>query len=145
MTVKEYLSQAFMLNRLINAKKARIQDLRDMQQWVGGTLSDMKVKTSKKTDKMAELTVNLLDLISDCTVDIRRLLAIQQEIEDLISAIAPSDCSLILYERYINLKHWEDIAYDNNYGWDAVHRRHREGLLLISRVDSWLNKWPKAV
>ena len=127
-TVKEYLSQAFVLRKLINAKESRIQDLRERQQSLGGALSDVKVQTSIAQDPLGEITALLLDLINECRRDIERLLSIQKEIEVVIEKVERSDLRLVLYERYVNLKRWEDIASDNGYSWNWVHTLHRRGL-----------------
>lgn len=135
MTVKEYLSQAFTLTKLISAKESRIQNLRDRQQQVSGTLSEVKVQTGTTGDPVGEITAALLDLINECRRDIEKLLAIQQEIAATIEKVERSDLRLILYERYINLKRWEDIAADNNYSWNTVHSKHRQALENI-RIES---------
>ena len=132
MTVKQYLQQAFILQKLINAKKSRIQDLRDMQFFIRAAAPGIKVQNSAKADPTGDTAALLLDLISECRHDIKRLLNIQREIEIVVNSVNRPDHRLILYERYINLKHWEDIAADNNYGWDTVHRKHREALKNIS-------------
>ena len=133
MNVKEYLSQAFLLRKLINAKKSRIQDLRDRQQWLGAALSDVKVQTSIAQDPVGNVTAALLDLIAECQNDIEKLLEIQSDIEATIEKVERSDLRLVLYERYVNLKRWEDVASDNNYSWDTVHRKHRAALAWIEK------------
>ena len=133
MTVKEYLSQAFVLNKLINAKKSRIVNLRDKQYLLGGGLSDVKVQTSTAQDALGYATAEVLDLINECEKDIIRLLDIQKEIEATIEILNLSDLKLILFERYVNLKRWEDIAADNNYSWDTVHRKHRRALVILEK------------
>ena len=133
MTVKEYLSQAFVLNKLIKAKRSRIEDLRNKQYLLGGGLSDVKVQTSIAQDRVGDVIAELLDLIAECEKDIMRLLDIQKEIEATIETLTRSDLKLILYERYVNLKRWEDIAADNNYSWGAIHNKHRAGLLELEK------------
>ena len=128
MTVKEYLSQAFVLRKLINAKESRIQDLRERQQSLGGALSDVKVQTSIAQDPVGETTALLLDLINECRRDIERLLSIQKEIEVAIERVERSDLRLVLYERYVNLKRWEDIAADLGYTTRRVWQLHGEAL-----------------
>ena len=134
MTVKEFLSQAFMLHKLINAKEERIQNLRDRQLQLGGALSDVKVQTGPAQDPVGEITAVLLDLIDECRHDIDKLLKVQQEIAATIEKVERSDLRLILFERYINLKRWEDIAADNNYSWRTVHRKHGEALAQVGIV-----------
>ncbi len=132
MTAKEYLSQAFKLNKLIKAKESRIQDLRDQAERVSGLITGVKVQSSHAADAMAEVVVKMLDLINEYQHDISRLLDIEREIKAVIDAIVRDDYQLILHERYINLKRWEDIAADNNYSWRTVHYLHSKALKVIN-------------
>ena len=127
MTAKEYLSQAFTLRRIIKAKESRIQDLRDRQQQVSSVLTGIKIRSGAR-DKAAEVTASMLDLINECQNDIERLLCLQSEMESVINKVERSDLRLILYERYVNLKRWEDVAADNGFSWNTVHRKHSEAL-----------------
>ena len=131
MTVREYLKQAFILQKLINTKKSRIQDLRDMQFSVRTSVPGVRVQSSPKLDPVGDLAVVLIDLIDECQKDIYRLLEIQREIEALINSVERLDYRLILYERYVNLKHWEDIAVDNNYSIQHVWRLHGKAIQKI--------------
>jgi len=134
LTVKEYLSQAFVLNKLVKAKKARIQHLSDMRESIaGGIQNGVKVKTGTKLDPMGEVIAEILDTEEECHRDIIRLLSIQREIETTIEAVAHADHRLILYERYVNLKNWEVIAEDNNYSLKWVYVLHKRGLDAIER------------
>ena len=131
MTVKEYLKQAFILNKIIKAKQSRIQDLRETQSSVRTPNLGVRVQTSRKADPIGDITAVIIDLINECQKDIARLLDLQREIESLINRVERQDYRLILYERYVNLKRWEDIAWDNNYSLRMVHKLHGFGLNLL--------------
>jgi type II secretory pathway component PulJ len=130
-TAKEYLKQAFILNRLIKAKKSRIRELRDMMEYTGAALADVKVQASLKSDPMGDLAAKLLDSISDCQRDIARLLDLQCGIETIINAVERDEYRLVLYERYINLKNWDDVAADNGYSEKHVFKLHGQALLEV--------------
>ena len=80
---------------------------------------------------MGDITEKLLDLEECCRKDIARIAKIQKEIESYIEAIPTIEHRLILYERYVNLKRWEDIAEDNHYSIKWVHVLHNRGLKMI--------------
>jgi len=129
MIIKEYLSQAFLLDKLITARQTQISELRDMRDSVGYTIRDVKVQSSPLVrDKMADLTVRMLDMIAEYEADISKLLDIKVEVRRLISNIENPTHRLIMEERYINLKRWEDIAEDNNYSWQWLHKIHKKAL-----------------
>ena len=131
MTAKEYLSQAFILDKQIKAKQTQIQILKDMQDNVSNTIRHDKVQNSGICDRTGELTSALLDLQDEFIVDISRLIFIKYEIKKLIDSLENDTYRLILEERYINLKRWEDVAADNNYSWQHVHKIHSRALLAI--------------
>jgi len=131
MTIKEYLLQAFLINNLIKAKQSRIQELRDRQTWVGAMLSDIKVKSSPKHDRMGDLMATILDFEDECLKDVERLHDIEREIKRLIEAVNNADCQLILFERYVNLKRWPDVAEDTGYSERQIYNLHERGLKLI--------------
>ena len=137
MTAKEYLSQAFIIDRMINAKKNRLLELREMMQWSTSAASDIKVQTSLKPDPMGDLIVSLMDKIADCERDIQRLLDIQTEIENVVNSVNRLDYRLILYERYVNLKRWDDIAADNGYNLRHVYKIHGHALSIINNGIEW--------
>ena len=129
MNAKEYLSQAFTLHGLIKAKKSRIEQLRDMRESVaGGLQTGTRVQTSRVSDPIGEMTAKILEVEENCQRDITKLISVQREIEEVIESVINPSSRLILYERYINLKTWEDIAEDNHYSLKWVHVLHKRGL-----------------
>ena len=129
LTIKDYLSQAFTLDKLIRAREAQIQELRDKLCFVGSVSDGIKVQTSIKLDRMSEAVVRLMDMIAEYERDVLRLLTIKSEIKTYIDGVVNPVHQLILTERYINLKRWEDIASDNNYSWNyLIYRLHPRAL-----------------
>lgn len=58
-------------------------------------------------------------------------LRIRQEVFDVIAAI-PDEVGDVLYERYINLKPWEDVADAVGYSLRQCHNIHRKGLNMVT-------------
>ena len=134
MTAKEYLSQTFTLLKLIKAKEEQIQQLRDMlESTTGGIQTSTKVQSSLRTDSISEITARILDAEKECQQGISQMLSILREIGSAIENVSQVDCRLILYERYVNGKRWNDIAVDNNYSLKWVHVLHNRGLTAIEQ------------
>ena len=131
MTTKEYLSQSFTLHRLIQAKETRIQELQDMKERIGQIITGVKVQTSPKRDSMGDLVASLVDLIAEYQKDCLNLLTIQQEISAAIDTVKRDEYRLILFERYVNRKRWEDIAADNDYSEKHVYKLHTAALKMV--------------
>ena len=128
MTVKEYLKQAFTLDKLIKARESQINDLRDKIGLIRNSTDGVKIQSSAKPNHMEDLIVRLLDMINNYEKDILRLIQLKTEIRNVIENIDNPRYKLILTERYINFKRWEDIAADNNYSWQWVHKMHKKVL-----------------
>lgn len=137
MDIKTYLSQAFVLDRLLKAKESKIKELQEKKYSLGDVSKfGDKVQTSKKTDPMAQVLVQLMDLTSEYQADIHRILALQKEISQTIDKLEQLDLRLILQERYINLKKWEEIAVDNNYSYRWVLKLHGQALKRLGKEDT---------
>lgn len=128
MTAKDFLSQAFMIQRRIHAKEYQIQQLHDMQYSISNTLSQVRVQASHSHDRLGDLSAQIMDSIDSWAKDVTALLVIKSEIRSVIGTIDRDDYKLILEERYINLKRWEDICADNYMSWKTAHRRHGAAL-----------------
>ena len=132
MEAKEYLSQGFILRRLIKAKESRIADLRDMI----SAPSSPRTGTGwaqLRPDKGQELIAQLIDATNECETDLTRLIRLQQEIMRTIDAAAKNSRRVILIERYVFCHRWHHVADNTGYSQAAVYKLHRKGLREVQR------------
>ena len=64
----------------------------------------------------------------------KKLFQHQNEIFSVIDEIEEDKYFLVLYERYILLKNWEEISHDNHYSLRHVYRLHGEALKKVSKL-----------
>jgi len=83
---------------------------------------------------MGDLIATLVDLIAEYEADCLELLAVQEEISTVIKTVNREDYQLILFERYVNLKQWEDIAADNDYSEKHVYKLHSAAIKTINLI-----------
>jgi len=102
-----------------------------MKERTGRIISGTRVQSSPKKDSMGDLIATLLDLIASYEADCHKLLAIQEEIAATIKTVSREDYRLILFERYVNLKRWEDISADNDYSEKHAYKLHNAALKMI--------------
>lgn len=131
MSIKEYLLQALALDKQIKAKQDQIRRLRDMQESISGTIAPDKVQTSRKNDRMGDITAHLLDLIDEYAKDVTRLLKIKYDIKILIDSVENADYRTVLEWRYVNYMKWDEIAEQMNYNERWVHRLHDRALKAV--------------
>ena len=128
---KEYLRQMFVLSRRVRALRERRDSLRELSDATGGGLSDVKVQTSPAHDQLGDRIALMMDLDNVLDQEIVRLLYMEMRVTEAINRLEKPEHRLIMYERYVNLKRWEDIAADNCYSWRAVHKIHQKALECI--------------
>ena len=132
MSIKEYLKQyrkeAVDINKSIKAIEERIQTLRAMQERVSSNISIVNVQKTPNNDRIADISMKILDLENKSLLKIEKLLDLQEEkgIEILIDTIDKELLKTIMYERYINLKKWKDVAKGVNYSESYVKELHGE-------------------
>ena len=134
MTAKEYLRQYEELNR--KAEQHRQEYLLEMERIdaIGSTLagdgqphgSGVSKKTEDKAIRLAEKAMRWkmaeLDAIEK-----------RQEIYELISQVKGVEGD-VLYQRYINLRKWEEVCILVHYSWKGVHIVHRRALMLVQQI-----------
>ena len=87
MTTKEYLSQAYLLNKKIEAKMRRLELLREMSQRASAFIDMMPRNQRFERSPMEEAIVKFLDLETEIESDVQTLLATVKEIQYLINSI----------------------------------------------------------
>lgn len=129
MTIKAFLNQAFYLDRLIEANKCELERLRLLAESVPiPDLSQERVQGGEQSDYVSKIVVSIVDLEKEIQVDIDRYIQVKQDIRCVINAIKKPILKLILQERYLNFKKWQEIADDTNYSLQRLFEIHNEAL-----------------
>lgn len=128
MTVKEYLSQARLLDNRINAKIQQVASLNDLATSATATLSGMPHSPNRASSKMADAVVKIVDLQHEINDDIDQLVDLKREIMRLVKAMPNTEYQLILEKRYLCFMTWEQIAVDMGYSIQHVYRLHDNAL-----------------
>ena len=85
--------------------------------------SGISKPTEEKAVRLADKKLRLVQARLDA-------IEIRQELFDVINEIDGIEGD-VLYERYINLRKWEEICILVHYSWQGVHLVHRRALALI--------------
>ena len=109
MTAKEYLQQARSLDMLINAKQDELYALRLTATSVSSPMLGDKVKSGSNNNAMqiVDKIIALQELINS---EVDRLVDLKTEIHSRIEKLSDPYERLILTERYLNNKGWEEIS-----------------------------------
>lgn len=134
MTAKEYLSQAYRIDQRINNKMEQITSLRDLLFKTHITMSDMPGNPNRDSSRVEKYLVKIYDLERELDNEIDRLVSLKTEIKHAIDAVGDTDCKVLLEERYMFFRSWEEIACRMGYTVRNVHRLHSKALGMVNVV-----------
>ena len=134
MNAKEYLKQAFYLDKRINSKLEQVESLNALATKATSTLSDMPKSPNRGSSKLEDTIVKIVDLQEEINRDIDKLVDLKAEMVGTIKQIQNKELQVILEKRYLCFETWEKIAVDMNYEIRHIHRLHNLGLKETSKL-----------
>ena len=129
--VKEYLSQAFHIDKQLKSKLEQLSVLRELATTTTQPLSDMPGSPNRNIDRMEKAIIKIMDMEKEISEEVDALLDLKNEIAQCIKAVNDIDCQLILEFRYLCFMSWEDIAAEMNFTVRNVHILHGKALKMI--------------
>ena len=129
MTAKEYLSQAFYMNRQIKAKERRLEWLREIAPGPSMRFSqEEKSKGDPRSSLVEEAALKVVELEEEIASDILDLVRVMKEIASTISRVDSMECRTILEMRYLSFMEWDEIISRMGYSRSYVFRLHGKAL-----------------
>ena len=128
MTAKEYLSQAYRIDRIVKAKMVRVRELQDLVISAKATITDMPMCPTRSTHRMEDIIIKIIDMKEDIQTEIDKLLNIAHDISNAINGLHNPDYRILLELRYLCYKPWSEIAEDMRYSKDYIFELHRKAL-----------------
>jgi len=138
MTAKEYLQKVYYIDKRIKRLQRRREDIRNDMYSIGspsGKMDADKVQTSMSGDTMLRLIARVDDLERDIVRELTVLTEVKQIITDQIEALSDERYRMLLFDRYILLYSWEQVAVDMNYRIKWVYELH--GKALQAFAEKW--------
>ena len=128
MTAKEYLSQAYRLDKRIDSKIEQLKSLNLLATKCTSTLSDMPKSQSISNSRLEDTVVKIVDLQEEINRDIDSLVDLKRDIVRTIKSVQNPEYQIILELRYLCFKTWEEIAIQMNYSIDNVFKIRKNAL-----------------
>lgn len=129
--VKEYLSQAFHIDKQLKSKLEQLSVLRELATTTTQPLSDMPGSPNRNIDRMEKAIIKIMDMEKEISEEVDALLDLKNEIAQCIKKVEDIDCQLILEFRYLCFMSWEDIAAEMNFTVRNIHILHGKALKMI--------------
>ena len=132
MKAKEYLKQYEYANRKALRLKAEYEAELELVDSVRSTLGGDGMPHGSGISKTVEdRAIRLSDKAAKWKIAELDAIEKRQEVFELIHDIDGTEGE-ILYERYINLRKWEDICVIIHMSWKHTHRLHARALKTVS-------------
>ena len=128
MTVKEYLSQALLLDHRIDSKIEQIASLNALATKCTSAITGMPHNPSPSQSTMADAICKIVDLQELLKKDLSALVDLKREIMGVINGIGNDEYKTVLEKRYLCFLSWEQIAVDMGYEMSWLYRLHQRAL-----------------
>ena len=133
MKIKDYLNQAHRLDQRINSKLEQIASLHDLATKATVTYSDMPRNPNKGKSRIEECILKIMELEEEINRDIDRLVDLKTDITHLIKKLDSHEYQILLEQRYLCFKSWEQISVNLGYSIQHTFRLHDEAMKELSR------------
>lgn len=129
MTAKEYLQQAYCLDKRINSDLKEAAALRELAVCASSPQLKERVQTTKKGEApFVNYVERILEMEEKINSEIDLLLDLKEEIRSVISTVKDAEEQMVLRQRYIFSHTWEQIADELGVDSRTVRRRHEAAL-----------------
>ena len=133
MTPKEYLNRYKDAVVLVEQLNKELKGLQYEAEAIGISLDGMPHGTNV-SDKTGNYAAKIADMVIEVIEQRTEALAVRSEIWRTVGRIKNTDARRVIYERYLGLKRFEEIAVDMNYGIRNIYRLHGEGLQMVGEI-----------
>ena len=132
MTPKEYLNQAYWLDRRIDSKLEQLSALKNMATKTTSAMTDDVVSHTRNVHSMQDVLAKIIDMQAEINADIDRLVDLKSEIMHVIKEVKNPEHQTLLELRYLCFKSWEYVAEQMGYNVRHIYRLHDEAVEQIT-------------
>ena len=136
MTVKDYLSQALLLDHRIDSKIEQIASLNALATKCTSAITGMPHNPSPSQSTMADAVCKIIDLQELLKKDLSALVDLKREIMGVINGIENDEYKTVLEKRYLCFLSWEQIAVDLHYSMEYAFKIHKRALEKVKIPES---------
>lgn len=131
MTVKNHLNRAYNLEKAIDNKLSELETLKSVATKVSVAFGDIPPSGTRNVRRHEDIMAKIIDLQNEISGDVANLIDIKRETMNIIKTVENVIYRMILEERYLCYKSWEEIAIDLKYSVPHIYRLHRKALYVI--------------
>ena len=135
MTTKEFLQQAFFLDRKIKAKERQLEALKAHALYVGPIYNEKVSSSPNCKSTMESAVVRIVELEKEISSQIEELISLKTQIDRVIHSIGNDQYETLLEMRYLAFMGWDEIAARMNLTKRYVFKVHGRALDCICLYD----------
>ena len=128
MTPKEYLNQAYWLDRRIDSKLEQLSALRDTATKTTAVMEGELVSHTRNVHSLQDVIAKIVDMQEEINSDIDALVDLKRDIMRTIKAVDSPEHQTLLELRYLCFKRWEEISVMMNYNLRYLYQLHDDAL-----------------
>lgn len=128
MTAKEYLEQAYQIDKRIESKLMQVESLKGLATRVTSVFSDMPHSSTSDNQRLEKTIAEIIDLENEVIIDIGRLINLKRKINSAINSVENPEHRTLLEMRYLSFQTWEQIAVQLNHDSRHIRRMHGRAL-----------------
>ncbi len=133
-SAKDYLSQAYYVDRRVSSMMEQIRSLRSLAEKVTVTLSDMSVDGTRSTHRNEDVIMRIVCMEAEISATIDRLIKLKRGVISIIKRVNSPDLAMLLELRYLCFMTWEQIAVELHFDLRWVHRLHNRALSEVEAI-----------
>ena len=133
MKMKEYLSQAFHIDRRINSKLEQVRSLYELAKKTTMIYTDMPGSPNTNGDHMENTIVKIVALKEEIDRDIDALVDMKTDIAHMIKSLEDHECQIVLEERYLSYMSMEQIAVGLSFSIQHTYRIHDKAVVALEK------------
>ena len=131
MTTKEYLNQAYWLDRRLDSKLEQLSTLKDMVTKTTSILSNAVVSHTRNVHSMQDIIAKIIDMQAEINADIDRLVDLKRDIMQVVKSVGDPELQMLLELRYLCFKDWTEIACRMHCTESNVFKVHSKALQAV--------------
>lgn len=134
MTAKEFLSRAYRLDTRINNRFEQLNRLKQLAGRTTAAYSGEVVSHSRNVHANEDAIIRIIEAEQELNREIDELIAIKDDIKQVIALVAAPTCRLLLESRYLCMNRWDEVCGKLEVSRSRVFEIHQTALSMVETV-----------
>ena len=134
MTAKEFLSRAYRLDTRINNRFEQLNRLKQLAGRTTAAYNGEVVSHSCNVHANEDAIIRIIEAKQELNREIDELIAVKDDIKQVIALVADPTCRLLLESRYLCMNRWDEVCGKLEVSRSRVFEIHQTALSMVETV-----------